>query len=326
MATVIDSIIQSQLFDRREKLEKNIARRGEDKELRQLLFEVDAALARVENGSFGICKSCQGEIEPERLLADPMLQFCLDDLTPQQQQSLEKDLALAALIQKSLLPKLNMELTGWRISYRYEPIGLVSGDYCDLVKLADGGFYFMLGDVSGKGVAASMLMTQLHALFRSLISVNLPLAQLVERVSSIFCESTMPMHFATLVCGKVAHNGAVELCNAGHLPPLLIRGNNLIEIEATGLPIGMFNNEHFTVKNFELGANDMLLIFTDGLTEAENLAGDEYGKDRLSQIAIKQDCSAVDELINSIMKDLATFQVGQQLSDDLTIMAISRAG
>jgi phosphoserine phosphatase RsbU/P len=323
MATVIDSIIQSQLFDRREKLENAIARRGEDRDLRLLLDEVDAALNRVENGSFGICKACLSEIEPERLLADPMTQFCLGDLTPQQQQTLERDLELAALIQKSLLPKSNMEISDWRFSYRYQPKGPVSGDYCDIINLEKGGFYFLIGDVSGKGVAASMLMAQLHAMFRALISVNLPLVQLVERVSSIFCESTMPMHFATLVCGKVSE-GRMEICNAGHLPPLLIRDNRLIEIEATGLPIGMFSHEHFTSKSVELFPDDTFLLFTDGLTEAENSAGDEYGKERLTDLLLKNCGSLVDQLIDAIIKDLASFQAGKQVADDLTIMALKR--
>ncbi|MEW6735887.1 MAG: SpoIIE family protein phosphatase [Acidobacteriota bacterium] len=324
MATVIDSIIQNQLFDRRKKLEDAIADLGEDRELKHLLNEVDAALERIEHGSFGICKTCQGEIEHDRLIADPLTQVCLDDLTPTQQQLLKKDLEMASLIQKSLLPNPNVNLKSWNISYRYEPIGLVSGDYCDLINVDNGEFYFILGDVAGKGVAASMLMTQLHAIFRSLISVNLPLVQLLERASSIFCESTMSMHFATLVCGKVSNKGEVEICNAGHLPPLLVHGDNLIDIEATGLPIGMFCNEQFSSKKIELLPNDTLLLFTDGLTEAANRFGDEYGTDRLTELLFRSHSEPVDELINSIMKDLYIFQSGNPVSDDLTIMAMRR--
>lgn len=324
MLTVIDSIIQNQLFDRRTKLENALADIGENKELKRLLEEVDTALARIENGDFGICEVCKSEIEPDRLLSNPLTKFCLSDLTVSQQQDLQRDLELASIVQKSLLPKENFNLTGWSVSYKYQPIGLVSGDYCDLINLDNGDFYFILGDVSGKGVAASMLMTQLHAMFRSLISINLPLVQLVERVSSIFCESTMPMHFATLVCGKASNKGEVEICNAGHLPPLLIQANNLIDIEATGLPIGMFSNEVFSSRKVELLSNDTILIFTDGLTEAENRFGDEYGKDRLIKLLSHHNSESLDTLINSIIKDLDYFQSGNQLSDDLTIMALRR--
>lgn len=324
MVTMIDSIIQDQLLERRSKLQDALIDFGENKELSSLLNEVDAALARVSHGIFGICEICKGEIEPDRLMANPLTKFCLGDLTIIQQQQLQKDLELASLIQKSLLPKEDLCLKGWSFSYKYEPLSLVSGDYCDLVNVNDEEFYFMLGDVSGKGVAASMLMVQLQAMFRSLISVKLPLVELVERVSSIFCESTMPMHFATLVCGKVSKCGEVEICNAGHLPPLLVQKDNLIGIEATGLPIGMFNNESFSSKKFTISNNDTLLIFTDGLTEAENSFGDEYGKDRLGELLSKYSLEPLDRLMNFIVDDLNGFRAGKHLSDDLTIMAIRK--
>ena len=324
MVTVVDSIIQNQLFERQTKLKHAIADIGENPELKRLLQEVDTALARIETGDFGICEICKGEIEPERLIANPLTKFCLDDLTIAQQKELQRDLEMASLVQKSLLPKENLNLQGWDISYKYQPLGLVSGDYCDLISIDNKEFYFILGDVSGKGIAASMLMTQLHAMFRSFVSLNLPLVQMVERISSIFCESTMPMHFATLVCGKASDTTEVEICNAGHLPPLLIQSNSLIDIQATGLPVGMFCNEEFSSTKFQLNPNDTLLLFTDGLTEAENNFGDDYGKDRLTNLLFNHSLEPLDKIIDSIVKDLSSFQRGKQLSDDLTLMLLRR--
>src|SRR5262245_44592985 len=116
MATVIDSIIQSQLFDRRSKLEHAIADHGDNAVLQRLLHDVGETLIRIGDGRFGICKVCQSEIEPDRLMANPLAQFCLGDLTPREQQMLEKDLEMAALIQQSLLPKPGHNSTNWRIS------------------------------------------------------------------------------------------------------------------------------------------------------------------------------------------------------------------
>lgn len=326
MAAIVESIIQNQLLDRRKRLETAIVDLGGHSELHHLLQEVDSALNRYERGEYGICQVCKGEIEADRLIANPLTQFCLGDLSPREQQVLQKDLELAALIQKGLLPKTEINLKTWSSSYRYQPIGLVSGDYCDLINGDNGESYFILGDVSGKGVAASMLMAQLHAMFRSLIPVKLPLVELVARVSSIFCESTMPMHFATLVCGKLSANGEVEICNAGHLPPLLMQGEKLITIEATGLPIGMFNDEKFTAIKVELAVNDTLLLYTDGLTEAENRAGEDYGNERLGQLLGKHCTAPVDTLIGTIIDDLQTFQSGSPASDDLTVLALRRVG
>lgn len=209
-------------------------------ELTRLLGEVDAALNRMDLGTYGICEVCHDPVEPERLLADPLVRFCLGDLTPRQQRALEEDLELAAQIQNGLLPQPSQRIDGWEVAYHYQPAGAVSGDYCDLIRGQDQSLHFVLGDVSGKWVAASMLMAHLHAMFRTLVSVNLPLEQMVERASRVFCESTLPTQYATLVYGRAIPDGEVQICNAGHLPPLLVQQDVVRRIDATGLPIGTF--------------------------------------------------------------------------------------
>jgi phosphoserine phosphatase RsbU/P len=326
MVTVVDSLLLDQLHDRRHKLENAIENFGENVELMHLLDEVDEALDRMDKGSFGFCKICKDPIEPDRLIADPLTQFCIDHLSAHQKNMLEKDLELAAHIQNVLLPKRNLSFDGWESAYHYEAAGPVSGDYCDLVSSEDGSLYFILGDVSGKGVAASMLMTQLHSMFRALISVGLQLSQIVERASSIFCESTLPTHFATLVCGRAGRAGEIEICNAGHLPPLLIRRGEIKikRIDATGLPIGMFSDERFTVRRERLDPGDILLLYTDGLSETLNAADIEYGIDRLSRLASEYHSLSPQELIRTCMEDLTAYRSSSPKADDLTIMAIRR--
>jgi sigma-B regulation protein RsbU (phosphoserine phosphatase) len=219
MATVIDSALREQLLERRGRLETAAASDGEEAQIRHLLGEVDAALARMEEQTYGLCQVCSSPVEAERIMADPLVCVCLECLSVAQRRALEEDLELAAHIQAGLLPPRTLAHDGWQVSYHYEAASLVSGDYCDIVKAEDGSLYFMLGDVAGKGVAASLLMSQLHAMFRALIPVGLPLSHLVARASRIFCESTLPTHYATLVTGRADATGSVEICNAGHLPP-----------------------------------------------------------------------------------------------------------
>jgi len=219
MATHLESVVRTQLASRREKLETVVLLSPNRSYLTSLIQEVDAALSRIDNGTYGLCEECHEPIEADRLAADPLLRLCIDHLTTPQQRALEQDLELAARIQSALLPKPDMVHSGWRTAYHYQPVGPVSGDYCDLIIAEDGSLFFMLGDVSGKGVAASMLMAHLHAMMRSLTSTGLPLAQIVERASRILCESTLADQYATLVCGRAYKDGIVELCNAGHLPP-----------------------------------------------------------------------------------------------------------
>jgi len=326
MATIIESVLHEQLLERRQKLEDAIALSAQNSELRRLLREVDAAMERVEQGIYGLCEACHDPIETERLLADPLIRFCLGDLTLSQQRALEEDLELAARMQGELLPKSNLHLDGWEISYHYEPAGPVSGDYCDLISLSDGSFYFMLGDVSGKGVAASMLMNQLHAVFHSLIPVGLPLNQLVERASRVFCESTLPTHFATLVCGKANGAGEIEICNAGHLPPLLIRNGSVVAIEANGLPVGVFCDELFSSSIMRLEQGDTLFLYTDGLSETQNAAGVEYGTERLSSFISERHMLPTEMLVRACVEEVAQFRAQRLKSDDLTIMTIRRNG
>ncbi|MBA3356670.1 MAG: SpoIIE family protein phosphatase [Pyrinomonadaceae bacterium] len=324
MVTAIEPLLREQLIDRRQKLETAARAVIEATEISHLLAEVDEALRRMELGTYGLCDVCHDPVETGRLIANPLTRLCIDHLSPKEQRALEDDLELAAQIQTGLLPLPSQKIDGWEIAYHYQPAGIVSGDYCDLISSADQSLLFVLGDVSGKGVAASMLMAHLQAMFRTLISINLPLEEIVERASRVFCESTLPTHYATLVCGKANTSGGIEICNAGHLPPLLFRQGAVQSIEATGLPMGMFCNEHFTVNRFQMEKGDTLLLYTDGLSESRDGAGSEYGVERVSALLSANGDLAPKALLSICVGEVDTFRITNSLSDDLTLMAIQR--
>jgi len=321
MVTAIEPLLREQLIDRHQKLRNAANAFHRPAELTRLLEEVDAALQRMDVGTYGLCEVCHDPIEAERLIADPLTRVCLGDLTPLE---LEEDLELAAQIQTGLLPATSQKIDGWDVSYHYQPAGAVSGDYCDLIRGDDESLHFALGDVSGKGVAASMLMAHLNAMFRTLISINLPLEQVVERASRAFCESTLPTQYATLVCGRANTNGDVEVCNAGHLPPLLVQEGKVSSIAATGLPIGMFCSESFSVSRVRMNKGDSLFLYTDGLSESLDGAGNEYGAARLSQLLNDNHSLSPDSLISLCRHELHSFAEGRVPGDDLTLMAIRR--
>jgi sigma-B regulation protein RsbU (phosphoserine phosphatase) len=324
MVTAIEPLLREQLVDRRQRLETATSAFQRPAELTRLLAEVDAALHRMEVGTYGLCEVCHDPVEPERLLADPLTRFCLGDLTPGEQRALEEDLELASQIQTGLLPPPKQQIDGWEVSYHYQPAGAVSGDYCHLISGEDQSLHFALGDVSGKGVAASMLMAHLNAMFRTLISINLPLEQTLERASRVFCESTLPTQYATLVCGRATTSGEVEICNAGHLPPLLIQRGEVSSIAATGLPVGVFCSETFAVNRVHMSKGDTLFLYTDGLSESLDGAGNEYGAERLSQLLIENCDLPTDSMISLCRHELHTFAEGRVPRDDLTLMAIRR--
>jgi phosphoserine phosphatase RsbU/P len=329
MAEVTDPYLREQLEKRRDELKQAIASPASNvapAALLHLLHEVDSALARMEQGTYGICESCHDAIEKDRLISDPLIRLCIDHLTSEEQRALEGDLELASRIQRGLLPQSEVKFRDWRVQYHYRPAGLVSGDYCDLIVPSndDGNLIFLLGDVAGKGVAASLLMTHLHAMFRSLSALEVDLDKLLDMGNRIFCESTIAGQYATLVCGRAGRSGDLEITSAGHLPALLVTRNGVEQLDSTGLPLGMFCTSRYTVCRFRLDPGDSLLLFTDGISEARGAMGSEYGVERLAVIAGEQYGRAPREFLEQCLKDLEDFSSAKQQGDDQTLMVIQR--
>ena len=272
--------------ERKRRLETVIAHTPGDANLEALLREVDSALDRFAAGTYGLCETCHDTVERDRLLADPLIRYCLDHLTKLERTTLQRDLDLASELQRGLLPPADLKVDGWETSYHYAPLGPVSGDYCDLYPY-NGQLFFMLGDVSGKGVAASMRMTQLHALFRSLIGMGLPLAEIVGHINCFLCDSGLAGQYATLVCGRASAGGDVEIFNAGHLPVIAVQHGDVRLLESTAFPLGMFRDASFTSASVQLSGGDLLFLFTDGLSEAHGDDG-EYGVERLTNLVGRQ--------------------------------------
>ncbi len=327
MASVPENIVRRQLNDRKQRLEAALARSPEAAQFERLLGEVDAALARLESGSFGLCEVCHDTIEQDRIMADPLTRFCLDHLSQEEQRALQEDLELAARIQRGLLPQGTLSCRGWEIHYHYEPAGPVSGDFCDVVQPADdaGDLFFLFGDVSGKGVSAAILMAHLHATFRSLVVAEVSVGQLVERANRVFRESTLAPYFATLVAGKASGSGELEICNAGHCPPLVVSGGTVTPVDPTGLPVGTFYSTSYASRTLKLNRGDTLVLYTDGLSEARNRDGAEYGAERIAGVLGAARHLHPQALAAACLDDLAGHLRGAPKADDLTLMVIRRS-
>lgn len=324
MATTEIAYLQGELEQRRERLIDATRQNTADASLRELLGSVDAALARLKTGTFGICEQCHESIEADRLLCDPLVRFCLDHLSSEEQRALEKDLTLAAGIQRALLPKADWSANGWHARYHYQPANLVSGDYCDLIE-SNGGFLFLLGDVAGKGVAASMLMSHLHATFRTLAQQHLPLHQMMNHANRLFCESTTAGQFATLIVGCASPEGKVEYVSAGHLPLFHLSATGVRSREATGVPLGMFCNTEFQICQLSLAPGDKLLMYTDGLTEMFNSKGDEFGVCGVQALAKRHAAATPDIVMDACLQQVRNFAGNARQADDLTLLILHRA-
>jgi sigma-B regulation protein RsbU (phosphoserine phosphatase) len=294
-------------------------------QMQRLLDEVDAALEQLDHGRLGVCEVCHECIEAERLMANPLARFCLDHLPPDQQRALEADLQLASQLQARLLPDRNFRADGWDIAYDYRPAGIVSGDYCDLLLCSkSGSLYFALGDVSGKGVAASMLMANLSAMFRTLVPMAASLSEIMARANHVFCDSTLPNMYATLILGRATRDGEVEICNAGHLEPLLVTSKGMVSLDGASAPIGLFCSQEFTSTRAQLAPGDALLLYSDGISEARNSRDEEYGVPRIGSALRDHAALAASQALAACLRDVGAFQSGAKQHDDQTVLLLQR--
>ena len=328
MITAADAYFRTELIERRHLL-AHAARDSRHAELRDLLADVDAALARLDQGTFGICDVCHEYIGTRHLEHDPLARCCEEHPTPAEETRIHRDLALAHDLQLGLLPRHGLAIDGWQFRYRYEAASEVGGDFCDVIQVpARNETIVLVGDVSGKGVAASLLMSSLLATFRSLSSLALPTGELLSRVNALFNDSAPRSSYATLAAATLLPDGGVDLYSAGHWPPLLGRGGaaKAVAVEA-GLPLGMFPVSTYASTRVELSPNDTLLFYTDGAIDAENGGGEDYSTRRLTRAFGTVAVDPLDALVDRCLQDVRRFQDGQPATDDLLLFALrTRSG
>lgn len=315
------STLRRELVERRQRL-LSAADRSHGLQVIELLEAVDEALGRFENGSYGICDICDGRIEPDRLAVDPLTRVCLECLTPGQRRALEHDLSLASGIQRKLLPEQDFEASGWAGHYVYQPHGLVSGDFCDVIAKGEENIVF-LGDVSGKGVSAALLMSHLSAILRGLADSTEDLVDLVEQANRLFSTATPAGSYATLVAARLAADGAIEFVNAGHVPPIVQNGH-VERLPPDGVPIGLFQRSSYTSQTRRFRPGDRVVLVTDGVVESTNEGGDEYGLEFLGTLLSEFPHDGPAELAARLVADLARFRDGHSADDDTTLMVLRR--
>jgi sigma-B regulation protein RsbU (phosphoserine phosphatase) len=298
------------------------------KELRwaDLMRQVDAAISAIEVGTWGTCTVCHDPMSPARMAEDPLVRVCLECLSEADRRALERDLQSAGKVQRTLLPPAHLVQDGWEVAYHWEPRGVVSGDHVDLIPAAAPGssLHLVLGDVSGKGVAAALLQSHLHALFRALVPTGQSLPDLFKRANELFAEATSSVTYATLAALRLGGEGRFSLANAGHPRPLLADGRGVRPIEGGGLPLGLFCDSIYTERDLTLKPGQTLLLYTDGWTEGAKDQR-EFGIGRAAAALRRGAGLPLPELLASCRADLERFLNGSPRGDDLTLVAVRRA-
>lgn len=245
-----------------------------------------------------------------------------------ERRRLESELALARRIQVALLPQSLPALPGWEVHAGNTPSQVVSGDYYVVVPRAGGNeAVVMVADVSGKGIAAALLTASLEALAAGPIEEGLPPEQVCERVSRLLFSRTPVEKYATAFVAQLnGATGAIRYANAGHNPALLVRlGGETQWLGSTGVPLGLLPQATYRAGEVALAPGDLLVLYTDGITEASDAHEREYGGTRLEAVCRAHRCAPLAELQSAIERDLETFARGVPFADDRTLVMVRRA-
>ena len=240
--------------------------------------------------------------------------------------SLREEMRMAKEIQLNLLPKSIPQVDGYQIAAVNLPARDVGGDYYDFIKLDDDRLVFCLGDITGKGMPAAMLMANLQAALRSQTIVQSDCSKCLSIVNKLLFQNTQSDRFATLFMGVLdSKRNVIEYCNGGHDEPLhFIKGNQPKGLEATGLLLGCFENTEYSNGEVELQPGELIVIYSDGITESMNDNEEEFGLERMVQIIHDNQKSSADKIMEEVLFNVKSHSKGVPQSDDVTLMIIKR--
>jgi phosphoserine phosphatase RsbU/P len=244
-----------------------------------------------------------------------------------ERRRLQEELALARRIQVALLPDHLPEVPGWELYGGNIPSRGVSGDYYEVLTRCDGReCVLMIADVAGKGMAASLLTVSLQALSIGPIEDGLPPDEICARLSRLLYRRTPPEKYATAFLGILEPaTGRLRYTNAGHNPPLVLRASGCAEeLGSTGVPLGLLPQASYRADETTLAPGEILVLYTDGLVEAEDPEGNEYGLDRLKEACLRGKGETCGGLAHVLGRDLEDFARGVPFADDRTLVLARR--
>lgn len=239
-------------------------------------------------------------------------------------KELEKELAVAKRIQETLLPKKVPVLYAVEVAALNLPCKEVGGDYYDLIKISEEKLGVAIADVSGKGIPASLLMSNLQACLRTLSKENLTIKEIVTRINNIIYENTDEYQYITFFYGEIdTKKNKITFCNAGHNPPILLRKDDSeILLKEGGIVIGWMQNVTYKQGEIEIKSGDQIIFYTDGVTEAMNSEEETFEEWRLRKIIKENAKNPPKIIIDEIIKEIKVHIAGSYQIDDLTLIVI----
>ena len=281
------------------------------------------------------------ELEPDahgRLMEPKVEAIAKNDRVPKSLQFTKDDksgpvldhyeLQLASEVQKASFPQQSPAIPGLTSSSFYEPARTVGGDYYDFLPLRDGTWGIAIGDVSGKGVGAALVMASLQASLRAqTLYARSKIEALMINVNNLVYKSSPEHFFASLFYAEYQPASRIlKYVNAGHVPPIVLRRglgrSEVISLNARCIPVGIFEDSQYSFEIFQLEIGDVLVAYTDGITESENPTGDQFGRERLESILCG--CNGRDPhgILKHILDELSSHSAGSSQADDMTLLVM----
>jgi sigma-B regulation protein RsbU (phosphoserine phosphatase) len=239
----------------------------------------------------------------------------------------QEEMRLAGEIQVNLLPKVEPEIPGYQIAGRSIPAKDVGGDYFDFIPIEDDRLAFCLGDVSGKGMPAAMLMANVQATLRGITSPSITSKACIERSNTLLHKSTDPQKFVTLFYG-ILNTQTNELCycNAGHDNPFLLNSDGKVKrLQTGGIVLGFVPQFTFAEEKIPFQKGDLLVLYSDGITEAMNAKEEEFGEKRLEELIMAYRKESANRIIGKILETIETHVGNVPQMDDMTMVVLKRS-
>lgn len=241
-----------------------------------------------------------------------------------EKQKMEEELEIARDIQRNLLPHEIPVYSRYDIAALNISSKQVGGDFYDIIKLNEHNFCITIADVSGKGVPAALLMANLQAFLKIICKHGFELSESTALINDLVCENTMDGKFITFFWGLLNNEDLTfTYVNAGHNPPLLIRNNTITKLEKGGIILGVMKTfTPYISDTIRLQKDDVIICYTDGITEAKNKNDDEFGDDTLEKICLDNISGSSDDILHAIKTSVQKFSEGTVQSDDITAIII----
>jgi serine phosphatase RsbU (regulator of sigma subunit) len=240
---------------------------------------------------------------------------------------IEHELKIAAEIQRSLLPEGRHDGPFYQSSGTSLQARSIGGDFFDLLDLPGNTFGFIVGDVAGKGPAAALLTSKILGIFSAFAyGMNDDPATTIDQLNKVLARRAIGARYATAVYGRLSPTGQLTFCSAGHNPALAYGKSGLRRFEAGGIPVGLFDSAPYESTTVQLDPGDTLVLYSDGVTEAHNVDGDEFGEQRLTDVLIENHARSAGEVLEKLVTAVKTFALGAEQYDDVTAVVIRYSG